>query len=162
MGRGARGPPSAVASLAGGRGPARGPPPPAAVEVNNEDRVAELTRSHADALMKADAKRALLQKVLVNKNQLLRLARDEGTTDLQDQLEKTYFSNRRGRGDDGPDRTGEWSGRPSAEEVVAAEVDSDLSSPPRLNLRVLERRREGERTQRARATEGPKPRLRHW
>ena len=113
--------------------------------------------------MKADAKRALLQNVLVNKNELLRLARDEGTTDLQDQLEKTYFSNRRGRGDDGPDRTGEGRVDPLlAKEVVAAEVDSDLSSPPRLNLRVLERRREGERTQTARATEGPKPRLRHW
>ena len=91
--------------MAGGRGPARGPPPPAAVEVNNEDCVAELTRSHMGALMKADAKRALLQNVLVNKNELLRLARDEGTTDLQDQLEETYFSKRRRRGDDGPDRT---------------------------------------------------------
>ena len=50
--------------------------------------MAELKKSNKDALMKLPAMKTLLEQVLENQSALKRLAADEGTTDLEDQMEK--------------------------------------------------------------------------
>lgn len=91
LGRGGRAGRAPSASLAGGR---RGPAP--VVEVDDRDRVAELKRSHREAVIKAEEKRSLLQDVFKKQSELMELADDEDTTDLHDRLRQTYFSTSRG------------------------------------------------------------------